>query len=558
MITSTQFLNIGSFYYNTNYTALASVGYMQNASYPQKFHDMTNANHTYTTKFTKEETVLSTGMNPNVSYWYADNAEWGNDQSPTGYNLIDPYKLSSTADYPNLVGKYTFFSSQQNTNYTIYYITGVNGTTLYYLSFSSGSSLDNINYSYTYGDSYIDNHDGTFTITNQNGSSPVTIHRTEWYKNYNKIGTNKYMCKNAVNNTCRQLWFVPTVSIKDISYMVVDFSDTIRIAKNLDKYKLVDKIDASKLDMLLNKNNYSDYKYTCEEINDKCKEGTIKKISSISSTGISTVTARFYANSFSWDGTKYTLVNESTTLDGDHHYSCWNQTGECEAIAFIFYNYTRRASKYAYLELTGGRSIEDAIDEMLYRDDEDYHINKNDSNLKKMVDEWYKNYLYDKYDKFIEDTVYCNDRSIRSMNGFKPNNGTYNEDVYFRDDSNNKDLSCPNETDRFSTLNNKAKLTYKVGLATNPEIRLLNNNTLNPYAGGGNYFFLMTPMGYYMHYDGYECYTNVGIYYSPVGGNSVNTSVGVRPVISLVPGIEYIDGDGSMEHPYLIYTPDID
>ena len=30
--------------------------------------------------------------------------------------------------------------------------------------------------------------------------------------------------------------------------------------------------------------------------------------------------------------------------------------------------------------------------------------------------------------------------------------------------------------------------------------------------------------------------------------------VGVRPMISLVPGIEYIDGDGSRERPYYIET----
>jgi hypothetical protein len=32
----------------------------------------------------------------------------------------------------------------------------------------------------------------------------------------------------------------------------------------------------------------------------------------------------------------------------------------------------------------------------------------------------------------------------------------------------------------------------------------------------------------------------------------VNMTNGVRPVISLIPGIEYVDGDGSMEHPYRV------
>ena len=37
------------------------------------------------------------------------------------------------------------------------------------------------------------------------------------------------------------------------------------------------------------------------------------------------------------------------------------------------------------------------------------------------------------------------------------------------------DLSCPNVTDQFSTLNSKAKLKYKIGLMSYREVELLNN-----------------------------------------------------------------------------------
>ena len=44
-----------------------------------------------------------------------------------------------------------------------------------------------------------------------------------------------------------------------------------------------------------------------------------------------------------------------------------------------------------------------------------------------------------------------------------------------------------------------------------------------------------------------------------VGGNSGNiynnvldNNIGVRPAISLKPGVKYLDGDGSMESPYYV------
>ena len=47
--------------------------------------------------------------------------------------------------------------------------------------------------------------------------------------------------------------------------------------------------------------------------------------------------------------------------------------------------------------------------------------------------------------------------------------------MYF---SGSNDLSCPNEIDRFSTLNEKARLKYKVGLMSYSEMSLLNNSSI--------------------------------------------------------------------------------
>lgn len=39
-----------------------------------------------------------------------------------------------------------------------------------------------------------------------------------------------------------------------------------------------------------------------------------------------------------------------------------------------------------------------------------------DSTVKKVIDEWYKNNIYNtEFNKYIADTIYCNDRSINSQ-----------------------------------------------------------------------------------------------------------------------------------------------
>ena len=469
---NSNYSQFGTLQFNASYNSPSYVGYMYNTVYPRNFKIMTST-----------ETILSSSLLL-TTYWYAHDAVWGN-PTASNYNLDSPYQVSATADYPNLVGEYTFRNSTKNyTNTGVYYIAAVNGSNMYYIQLSNtgNHTLSDFNYTYTYGDSFTDNGDGTYTINN-----PNIIERKDWYTNYSDVGANKYVCKNAVNDTCSELWYTTETSNTTMTY--------IKVA-----------------------NNYK------------------------------------YAKGFTWDGNKYVLDNNTSTSfwnvnDSSNqtslnnaHYTCWNTTGECTTISYIYY--ISRATSY-YINITNGKNIEDAKNEMLYNND----VNQINSTIKSGIDAWYKHYMLN-YDNYIEDTIYCNDRSQRNTdtNGWNPNGGSvFDADMKFKEYTETSDLSCMNSTDQFSISNNKAKLTYKVGLMTSSEMNTLGNaNAIKT----GQYYWLDSPK----HFDGYLSGA-IGWYVFSFGSrtySSVDWDKGVRPAISLIPGIEYSDGDGSMSNPYKV------
>ena len=467
---SSNYSQFGTLQFNANDTSPADVGYMYNTRY------------TYNSKSMTTETILSSSSLL-TTFWYANNIVWG---SPTAnsYNLDNPYQVSATTDYPNLVGEYTFRNVNQTyTNTSVYYIAAVNNTTMYYISLnnSGNHTLLDFNYTYTYGDSYIDNGNGTYTIDNA-----TTINRSDWYTNYSNVGAGKYVCKNATNNTCSELWYTISTSNTSIKY--------IKVVSN----------------------NYK------------------------------------YAKGFTWDGSKYVLdndtsvifwnINDSTNKNSlnNAHYTCWNTTGECTTLSYIYY--VSGTTSY-YVNLTDGKSIEEAKNEMLYNND----VNTINSTMKSGVDAWYKHYLLEDYDDYIEDTIFCNDRTQRNAdaNGWNPNGGSVSTNMYFKEYNVTSDLSCTNTTDKFSVSNNNAKLTYKVGLMSSPEMNILNNNNARKT---GQYYWLASPGFFNTISADVRCVYTGG----NVAGYSVDNLNGVRPAVSLKPGITYSTGDGSMANPYVV------
>ena len=268
-------------------------------------------------------------------------------------------------------------------------------------------------------------------------------------------------------------------------------------------------------------------------------------ISGYSTTGYNYAPNHYYGSSVTWDGTNYTLVDpieienyNNLNNISTHHYMCVeNGLKTCATVAYV-YHYTGSGAMY-YITLRDGiTSVDKALGDMLTK-------NTTNSIMKSGIDAWYKHYLLEDYDDYIEDTIFCNDRSIRALNGWNPDGGMTNDILQFKEYNVTSDLSCTNTTDKFSVSNNNAKLTYKVGLMSSPEMNLLNNSIARET---GQYYWLASPYCF----DGSFAIGRVVNTYGNMYNYVVSPALGVRPAVSLTPGIEYSDGDGSMANPYKV------
>ena len=170
------------------------------------------------------------------------------------------------------------------------------------------------------------------------------------------------------------------------------------------------------------------------------------------------------------------------------------------------------------------------------------NVNKVNSPIKDVVDNWYERFMTE-YTNKLEDTVFCNDRSIASIGSWT--NGNANNNLLFNNYNAITDLSCANITDRFSIANTKAKLTYPVGLATYSETQLLNNKNIKATAQS---YFLLSPS----YFEDIVPDINYVLPSTGAGSTACSTKNGVRPVVSLKPGTEYVSGNGSMDNPYVV------
>ena len=257
-----------------------------------------------------------------------------------------------------------------------------------------------------------------------------------------------------------------------------------------------------------------------------------------------------FGSSFTYDErtNTYSLSGEIKVLDSWYskyysitstHYTCLNTTGSCDKLAFIFLGNNNYAF---YIELSGGKSIEDALNEMLY----DENVNKNNSAIKTFIDTWYEHNMMDYTDK-LENTVYCNNRSILSLGGWNPNGGSIGAFLIFKSNSNDinhnydYNLICEKATDQFSVSNSKAKLTYPVALITREEYYHIGNYLQNV----NDYIIASMSPGNFNSTT--ACISPASGGYTPTN-NTFNT----RPVISLKNNNIIKSGTGSEEDPWVI------
>ena len=273
------------------------------------------------------------------------------------------------------------------------------------------------------------------------------------------------------------------------------------------------------------------------------------KVYAYSNKSMSSESNIVFGNSFTYANGTYTLKDTKTVATwssgyntiNNNHYTCMTTGTTCSSIYYVYY---ASSSNAYYITLTNGKSVNDALNEMLYADD----VNTKDSTIKTYIDSWYESNLASYKDK-LEDTVFCNYRSMNneSSNGWNPNGGSTSTILEFKNyNTNNQSLVCTNETDRFSMSNPKAKLKYPIGLLSLPELSLSGYGSSH-YYNNGQYVWLASPFSFF------DYYAYVGMTYSDgLTDGYVYYSGGVRPSVSIQPGTSFSSGDGSFTSPFVI------
>ena len=419
--------------------------------------------------------------------------------------------------------------------------------------------------------------------------SPVTIDTNYYYSDtidYNTTTPNEYTLNNPIQistlsdyttlvgkyilNTTNMhsttASYVTAVSGNQLYFKELtngDLNTSLTLGDSYTKsgntYTLTNPTNVTYIDWYSNTSDYSIYKdkYVCDGNNTSCTN-----LRHITSNGdpsknfflyFDTNNTYSYAEDVSYNGGTYTLTGDiktfwdlsDSTNQGylpTHHYTCLENGTSCTTIGYVI---TCSGHMVYYALFSGYSNVSTAINDMLSADG----VNQNNSIIKAGVDAWYKRYLTN-YTSKLEDTIYCNDRSITSIGAWDPNGGdvryystlkSKNHDTY----NHYKDLSCTNITDKFSMSNTKAQLIYPIGLLTAPEISLLNNTKIS---ATGQSYFLISPNRVS---DNTSFISDV----SPSGNVSApdtDDTYGVRPVVSLTPGTEYTSGNGSMSDPYVV------
>lgn len=417
--------------------------------------------------------------------YFSDDIEWtGSSYKLKNKDGSEVEQKKWGAEYENSHGHY-MCSTGTLTCSSVYYIAGGDDGHVYYVSLSGGNKIENVDYEIHLGKNYKVENNGTYTLENV-----TSIKMSNWFvSNYNTF-KDYYICSGYRSTNCNEILQISTTSNYQMGAIVlILYGSDVVYNRDTNTYSLT------------NPKKYSD-------------------------------------------------------LNGDlssHHYTCGSLSDSCSVVDFIYsgYSYNGMMTSINYIKLTNGDTVNDALKQL-------FAINANNSNVKTYVDSWYSSNL-SRYTSYLDlDAVYCNDRTISEPDGWSTtsklstNSGqSIRFGAYHRTYVSNKtgpSLVCTNITDRFSTTNSQARLTYPVALLTEDE-RYLYGGDNYEYSlyDGGNYPWTMSPYGY--NYNA-QIFVISGRSYIREGYNSL----AVKPVVTLKAGIEYSSGNGTTSNPYVIAT----
>ena len=237
-----------------------------------------------------------------------------------------------------------------------------------------------------------------------------------------------------------------------------------------------------------------------------------------------------------------------------HHYTCNTTSDECESVRFIFMG---RDPQYYYITLTGGEKIEDVIEYKAFNPS-----NTTNSTIKTNIDTWYSNNMTS-VESYLEDTVWCNDRSLPTKGGWDKDSSIYEKAMFgatYRVSSSLKpSVACVNKNDRYTVSSEKGNgvLNYPIGLLTADETALAGfawfEDSPTTYLNNGHLWWTMSPSllsANFSYIDVvYSMLDNVHAAY--ISSGSITTG-GVRPAVSLKPTTKILSGNGTRENPYTV------
>ena len=286
-----------------------------------------------------------------------------------------------------------------------------------------------------------------------------------------------------------------------------------------------------------------------------------------------------YSNDVSRNGNTYTLdTSEGQSISGAwletrdqaaerYHYFCTNGATTCSntQIGYITYyndNWTT-AGQIFYLPVNGYDDIEQMKTAMF--------ANSTDSVAKSTVESWFINKHLNDYEDDLEDAVYCNDRTIvggallgEDENALTEAAGSNNSYTIFNQyaitsfigENNNltPSLECPNIRDAFtkSAENGNGQLGYKVGLITMSEAMLAGVPHWSTEASETNYLYTGQTFWTISPYMYGASYAGQGIITGTIASTGVYATSGLRPVVTLKAGMNFISGTGLKTSPYIV------
>lgn len=393
------------------------------------------------------------------------------------------------------------------------------------------------------------------------GDKDIYYYRAETNDDVNKI-----LNKNNVlfGNYCWQI--IRTTDMGGVRLLYNGEPNVVDGKKQCYNDTVIRSIGKSKFNDGYDSIGYVGYMYNKNET--KKYKTNYKKMTFISSGGnLETYTYK-YSNGFEYKNGNYYLKNDIKEISNvsplsitNRHYTCFSNSDVCEN-GEIYYitglRYDGDDYHIYYIILKNGNSVEDALNSMINND----NVNKDNSIIKTYIEDWFEKNMLD-FAKYLEDSVYCNDRSVIDYGNWASTNnvtgyGMGYETIKFKNYNLNDELYCKNITDRFSVSNDKAKLKYPVGLISLPELHLLKkSDATSPNTSG---FYTISPLRYFSSsevvvgnlYDSNNFQAPNGYYLT--NGLPPNVESYVKPMITLSYDAGYSEGNGSASNPYVIYT----